>query len=67
VAAGLFWEVMLSVLHLRGSGSPSLVSEGQAAQTLSLAAIFSVSFGLSAGHHRLVLQLGQMLHAAVHL
>lgn len=58
---------MLLLLHLRGSGSPGLFSEGQAAQTLSLPAIFPVSFGLSAGHHRFVLQLGQLLHAAVHL
>ena len=56
--------------HLRGSGPPALVSHAEAAEALSLGhLVLPRALVLPTGHRgrSFLLQLRQMLHAAVHL
>lgn len=56
--------------HLRGPSPPALVSHAEATQALSLGhLVLPRAFVLPAGHRgrSFLLQLRQMLHAAVHL
>ena len=58
-------------LHLGGAGPPALVPHAEAAQALSLGLLLFPGAPVLAPGHRaaaaLLLQLGEMLHAAVHL